>query len=74
MFIGNMVTEAIPARVFALYKIVALKNGISRSELKELMEPSGIAGGSSYFNTVLNAAVELKLIEIQDNYVSLKID
>lgn len=71
MFIGNMVTEAIPARVFALYTIVASKNGISRSELKELMEPSGIFVGSSYFNTVLNTAVELKLIEIQDNYVSL---
>ena len=24
MFIGNMVTEAIPARVFALYKIVEI--------------------------------------------------
>lgn len=71
MFIGNMVTEAIPARVFALYKIVASKNGILRSDLKELMEPSGIEGGSSYFNTVLNTAVELKLVEIQDNYVSL---
>ena len=39
MFIGNMVTEAIPARVFALYKIVESKKDISRSELQGLMEP-----------------------------------
>ena len=30
MFIGNMVTEAIPARVYALYKIVAAKKEIPR--------------------------------------------
>lgn len=30
MFTGKMVTEAIPARVFALYKIVTSKKNISR--------------------------------------------
>ena len=46
MFSGNMVTEAIPARVFALYKIVADKKDISRIDLRELMEPKEIHEGS----------------------------
>lgn len=69
MFTGNMVTEAIPARVFALYKIVTSKKDISRSELQELMEPSGIYEGSSYFLTILKTATELKLVDVQDNTV-----
>lgn len=72
MFVGNMVTEAIPARVFALYKIVESKKGISRRELQNLMEPPGICkGSSSYFSAVLRAAEELKLIEKKDNEVNL---
>lgn len=70
MFTGNMVTEAIPARVFALYKIVTSKKDISRAELQELMEPSGIYEGSSYFSAILKTATELKLVDIQDDYVS----
>lgn len=69
MFIGNMVTEAIPARVYALYKIVASKKEISRSDLQGLMEPSGIYEGSSYFSTIMKVATELKLVDIQDNMV-----
>lgn len=70
MFTGNMVTEAIPARVYALYKIVISKKEISRSDLQELMEPSGIYGGaSSYFSTILKTATELKLVDVQDNMV-----
>lgn len=69
MFTGNMVTEAIPVRVFALYKIVTSKKDISRSELQELMEPRGIYGGSSYFSTILKTATELKLVDVQDNTV-----
>lgn len=71
MFIGNMVTEAIPARVFALYKIVDSKNGISRSELQGLMEPKGICEGTSYFSSIFKAAEELKIIENKDNIVSI---
>lgn len=71
MFIGNMATEAIPARVFALYKIVAVKKEIARKELQELMEPSEIYEGTSYFNTILKAARELKIVEVKDNNVSL---
>lgn len=69
MFTGNMVTEAIPVRVFALYKIVTSKKDISRSELQELMEPSGIYEGSSYFSIILKTATELKLVDVQDNTV-----
>ena len=53
MFIGNMVTEAIPARVFALYKIVESKKDIPRSELQGLMEPKGIYEGTSYFSAIM---------------------
>ena len=52
MFIGNMVTEAIPARVYALYKIVESKKIIDRSELQALMEPSDIYEGTSYFLSI----------------------
>lgn len=69
MFTGNMVTEAIPVRVFALYKIVTSKKDISRSELQELMEPSEIFEGSSYFSAILKTATELKLVDVQDNAV-----
>lgn len=74
MFIGNMVTEAIPARVFALYKIVDSKKGISRSELQGLMEPKGISEGTSYFSAILKAAEELKVINNKDNIVSISED
>ena len=74
MFIGNMVTEAIPARVFALYKIVESKKSISRSELRGLMEPKEIYEGTSYFSAIMKAAEELKLTENKDNVVSLSDD
>ena len=69
MFTGKMVTEAIPVREFALYKIVTSKKDISRSELQELMEPSEIFEGSSYFSAILKTATELKLVDVQDNTV-----
>lgn len=71
MFIGNMVTEAIPARVFALYKIVESKKGITRSELQGLMEPKDIYEGTSYFPAIIKAAEELKVIENKDNTINL---
>ena len=69
MFIGNMVTEAIPARVFALYKIVEAKKGISRAELQGLMEPKGIYEGTSYFSVIIKTALELKIIEDFRKYI-----
>ena len=74
MFIGNMVTEAIPARVFALYKVVESKKGISRSELQGLMEPKDIVEGTSYFSAIIKAAEELKIIENHDNTIELPED
>lgn len=74
MFIGNMVTEAIPTRVFALYKIVDSKKDISRSELQGFMEPKGIYEGTSYFSSIFKAAEELKIIENKDNVISIPKD
>ena len=71
MFIGNMVTEAIPARVFALYKIVESKKDISRSELQGLMEPKDIVEGTSYFSAIIKTAEELKIIDNLDNMIEL---
>lgn len=72
MFIGNMVTEAIPARVFALYKIVESKKSIPRNELQSLMEPPEIyKGSSSYFPLIFKAADELDLIKSKDNIIVL---
>ena len=71
MFVGNMVTEAIPARVFALYRIVTSKNGVARAEAMSMMEPEGIREEktSSYFAPVLKAATELKLVQLDDNNI-----
>lgn len=70
MFIGNMVTEAIPARVYALYKIVNSKKNITRAEIQAMMEPSEIYGGaSSYFSAVFKAATELRIVDVQDDVV-----
>ena len=63
MFTGNMVTEAIPARVFSLYKIVTSKKEIARNEVQSLMEPSEIYEGSSYFSSIIKAAIELKIVD-----------
>ena len=69
MFIGNMVTEAIPKRVYSLYRIATSKKEITRTEVQGMLEPKGIYKGSSYFSVILKAAIELRLVEIQDNIV-----
>lgn len=73
MFIGNMVTEAIPPRVFALYRIVETKKSIRRSELQAMMEPPELRedNTSAYFSIVLKAAIELKLVDNKDNVILL---
>lgn len=69
MFTGNMVTEAIPKRVYSLYRIATSKKEISRAEVHGMMEPEGIYEGNSYFSIILKAATELRLVEVQDNIV-----
>ena len=65
-----MVTEAIPTRVFALYRIANSKKDISRNEVMSLMEPDGIRDGkTSYFNVVLKAAAELNLVQTDNNLI-----
>ena len=74
MFTGNMVTEAIPPRVFALYRIVDTKKSIQRSELQAMIEPPELREDdqSTYFAAVLKAAVELKLVDNKDNVILLR--
>ncbi len=69
MFTGNMVTEAIPARVFSLYKIVTSRKEITRAEIQSMMEPAEIYEGTSYFSAIFKAASELRIIDTQDNLV-----
>ena len=69
MFTGNMVTEAIPTRVYSLYKIVNSKKNITRQEAQSMLEPAEIYQGTSYFSSVFKAATELKLIDTQENIV-----
>lgn len=69
MFTGNMVTEAIPARVYSLYRIATSKKDITKTEVQKQMEPEGIYEGNSYFSIILKTATELKLVEIQDNVI-----
>ena len=69
MFTGNIVTEAIPARVFSLYKIVTSRKEITRAEIQSMMEPAEIYEGTSYFSAIFKAASELRIIDTQDNLV-----
>ena len=69
MFTGNMVTEAIPTRVYSLYRIVTSKKEITRAEVQSMMEPAEINKGTSYFSTIFKAASELRIIDTQENLV-----
>ena len=69
MFTGNMVTEAIPARVYSVYKIAISKKNITRNEIQSMMEPPEIYEGTSYFSAIFKTALELKIIDTQDNLV-----
>lgn len=64
-----MVTEAIPTRVFSLYKIAVSKKDITRAEAQAMMEPPEIYKGTSYFQAIFKAASELKVIDLQDGVV-----
>ena len=74
MFKGSMVTDAIPPRIYALYKLVP-DSGISRAALRDYMEPKQLRYDengkekTSYFNNVFNCASELKLIRETDGIV-----
>lgn len=74
MFTSKMQTEATPERVFALCKLVESKGTATRSNLQELMEPKFLENSSKYFGPYCNTAVELGLLTISDNNVSLAVD
>lgn len=67
MFTGNMKTEPIPARVYALYKIVKNAGEIKKSDIQKKMEPDISTGGTSYFSIIFSAATELNIIKTEEN-------
>lgn len=73
MFLGKMVTPAIPERVYALCKIVE-QGPISTVDLKEKMEPSFLENKTSYFSDYRTAAEELNLITSVDNMITLAVE
>lgn len=71
MFSNKMVTPATPERVFTLCRIVE-KKALAASEVRSKMEPEFLTGASTaYFQDYRNAAEELGLIAISDNFISL---
>lgn len=76
MFEKKMETEAIPERLFALCQL--LLDGSKQEEyLRKMVEPSSLnEGKTSYFKKVCDAAVQLGLINVNDDTreVSLLVD
>lgn len=71
MFSNKMVTPATPERVFTLCKIIE-KKALAVTEVRSKMEPDFLSGASTaYFQDYRNAAEELGLISISDNFISL---
>lgn len=73
MFAERMKTPAIPERVYALCNAVKTK-GIPDKELKEKLEPSDLGGDTVYYGVVKAAALQLGLIILKENIVSLAVD
>lgn len=72
MFGNKMHTPAIPERVYALCKAVRNKE-IAEKDLRELLEPSHLGGKTVYFGAVRTAAIQLGLINIKDDAISLAV-
>lgn len=73
MFGERMKTPAIPERVYAL--CCAVKNkGILDKEIQEKLEPSHFSEKTKYYGAVKEAALELGLILIKENVVTLAVD
>lgn len=65
---GSSDTAAVPKRVFIVYQYVKSKNGISRNDLKEALEPAYITSDIKLSTSVINAAEELGLIKQEDGF------
>ena len=71
MFGNKMVTPATPERVYTLCKIVE-KKALAAADVRSKMEPEYLTGSSAaYFQDYRDAAKELGLISISDNFISL---
>ena len=73
MFEDRMKTSAIPERVYSLCQAVKSRSMLE-SDLRELLEPSGLGGTTKYFGTVRDAAKQLGLISIKEGNISLAVE
>lgn len=62
MFQGKVETSPIPERVYEVCRVVA-EHASQLSDVREKLEPSAMAGNTSYFGSILTAAKELQLVE-----------
>lgn len=73
-FKDRMRTEAIPERVYALCRLVELKN-LNKDQLKDFLQPTTLDESRSIFAKVLDLAVDVGLIEEDaDGFYQLIID
>jgi hypothetical protein len=64
MFYEVIKKEATPERVFELCKIIELHNGDSEAIIRKMLEPDVLnEDGSSYYNSIKEAAIELKMTD-----------
>ena len=73
MFEDRMKASAIPERVYSLCQAVKSRSMLE-SDLRELLEPSGLGGTTKYFGTVRDAAKQLGLISIKEGNISLAVE
>ena len=73
MFEDRMKTSAIPERVYSLCQAVKSRS-MKESDLRELLEPSNLGGTTKYFGSVQEAAKQLGLISVKEDYISLVVE
>lgn len=74
MFKDGIRPESLPERIYALCKVVSEKK-MTKKELANLFEPLSLNNNNqSYFNYVFNSAMELKLIDVENDIVVYLLD
>lgn len=73
MFEDRMKTPAIPERVFALCSLLRNRDRLD-AEVKELLEPAHLGGNTRYYGIVKTAAIQLGLVSVRENIISLAVD
>lgn len=73
MFKDGIRPESLPERIFALCKVVSEKK-MTKKELANLFEPLTLNNDQSYFKYVFNSALELKMIDVENDFVICLLD